>query len=683
MGIFQTDPAYGKNIYRLNAMVELYLPVIPNTSIIPEKGTPSIAAIDNKLYYFNGTSWIEIASNDIISVSEITDMISYNGPAKIILVEDDLRGGIFILSNTGVPDNGIVFPAVSGVWNRFLAKSNEVIADWWDDTFTSCIVSAVNYISSSGGIIKLSNKRYRYTGYDISNAMPYDNISIIGEKMPYYNENCTGLQGGTIIDGTFAVHGNNFSMQNVGIDMGLNVATAYSIEGDGFCFSVPSTSTYAPFTGLYINNLVTLCKSPTSLFHSALFEGIEGASINNVTTCMGVHGIVIKGIDIQAINLRSYNHQDNGLILKSDLYAHYNKVQIDSFIYDDRPPLTTPYEIVVGTRGINLVAGNIMGSTSIDKAITFNCIYGLNCSTTTDDSIGNFYIGEFLSDFTNYGIVLDIPTFKRIHINLANITNSQNGIYMNSTESMFPVSIESLFISNDTTPGITAISLNGGVQLKTNNLSIENYTTEFISSGVAQFNFQNINSIGTKTGQDFNVYTNNTKRAIFHSNGDLEILNTANPTLLLNESGSATKVSLYVNNGDVMCDEAGVAQRFIIKKTTGYMGISNNSPLSTLSVGGSFACKTRTTSSSGAILDTDFTLLVNNITNINLTLPAASSCIGRIYIIKKISENSNTVTIGTSGGLIDGESTQILSTGYAFIIVISDGSNYYLTSSPL
>lgn len=79
MGIFQTDPAYGKNLYRLNAMVELYVPVIPNTSVIPEKGTPSIAAIDGVLYFFNGTSWEEVGSD---SIDAILNQMATNQPAN-------------------------------------------------------------------------------------------------------------------------------------------------------------------------------------------------------------------------------------------------------------------------------------------------------------------------------------------------------------------------------------------------------------------------------------------------------------------------------------------------------------------------------------------------------------------------------------------------------------------------
>lgn len=72
---FFTNPLYGTNFYRVNAMVELYVPVIANTSVIPEKGTPSIAAIDGVLYFFDGTSWIPIGSGSgtIPTLQQVTD----------------------------------------------------------------------------------------------------------------------------------------------------------------------------------------------------------------------------------------------------------------------------------------------------------------------------------------------------------------------------------------------------------------------------------------------------------------------------------------------------------------------------------------------------------------------------------------------------------------------------------
>jgi hypothetical protein len=88
-----------------------------------------------------------------------------------------------------------------------------------------------------------------------------------------------------------------------------------------------------------------------------------------------------------------------------------------------------------------------------------------------------------------------------------------------------------------------------------------------------------------------------------------------------------------------------------------------------------------TTITNSTILDnTYFTVLGNNSSNITVTLPTASSCTGRIYHIKKISNNANTITVNAATGInIDGsasititsfnESKTIQSSGTAWFIL--------------
>lgn len=56
------------------------------------------------------------------------------------------------------------------------------------------------------------------------------------------------------------------------------------------------------------------------------------------------------------------------------------------------------------------------------------------------------------------------------------------------------------------------------------------------------------------------------------------------------------------------------------------------------------------------------------------TLPVASTCLGRVYKIKKIDSSANAVTVTASGGdLIDGAATKALSTQWKYIEIQSDG----------
>ena len=64
--------------------------------------------------------------------------------------------------------------------------------------------------------------------------------------------------------------------------------------------------------------------------------------------------------------------------------------------------------------------------------------------------------------------------------------------------------------------------------------------------------------------------------------------------------------------------------------------------------------------------------------SITLTLPSAGSVEGKMLKIKRSEGSANTVTIDTSAGTIDGESSIILESAFAGVSIISDGTDYYV-----
>ncbi len=72
------------------------------------------------------------------------------------------------------------------------------------------------------------------------------------------------------------------------------------------------------------------------------------------------------------------------------------------------------------------------------------------------------------------------------------------------------------------------------------------------------------------------------------------------------------------------------------------------------------------------------TVLCNNASNISVSLPSASTIVGKRYTIKKAASNNATVTIAAaSGETIDGASTLLLYVKNDYVGIISDGSNWY------
>lgn len=64
----------------------------------------------------------------------------------------------------------------------------------------------------------------------------------------------------------------------------------------------------------------------------------------------------------------------------------------------------------------------------------------------------------------------------------------------------------------------------------------------------------------------------------------------------------------------------------------------------------------------------------------SITLPSASEMAGKRITIKKSSGDSNTITVSGGGANIDGSGSQALTDPYAFMTVVSDGTDYYRTA---
>lgn len=116
---------------------------------------------------------------------------------------------------------------------------------------------------------------------------------------------------------------------------------------------------------------------------------------------------------------------------------------------------------------------------------------------------------------------------------------------------------------------------------------------------------------------------------------------------------------------------------FFWDNTNKRLGLKTNAPTSTLDNDGSFSLPIRGVSASTTLTENDYTVVKNTGANITVTLPAASSCKGRIYVVKKAA--NGTLTIDTNGGQIDGNaSVSLISSARNSYTIQSDGSNWWI-----
>jgi hypothetical protein len=113
------------------------------------------------------------------------------------------------------------------------------------------------------------------------------------------------------------------------------------------------------------------------------------------------------------------------------------------------------------------------------------------------------------------------------------------------------------------------------------------------------------------------------------------------------------------------------------------VGIGTTSPNSTLHIAGSVTTAIVAKTANYTATVSDYTILCDTTGGgFTITLPAANTCTGRIYVIKKVIGNSgvNNVTIDGNGAeTIDGAATITLQCKSS-VMIQSDGANWYILS---
>lgn len=125
---------------------------------------------------------------------------------------------------------------------------------------------------------------------------------------------------------------------------------------------------------------------------------------------------------------------------------------------------------------------------------------------------------------------------------------------------------------------------------------------------------------------------------------------------------------------------AGPTYTEFMRMQSGKVGINvaGATPNSTLQVTGSLALSVRTITTNGQDLtlgDNDYTVIKTSTGTSDITLPAASSCPGRIYVLKRVA-GAGTMNVASNGGTVE---LNTLASGRA-VTFQSNGTNWYAIS---
>jgi hypothetical protein len=187
------------------------------------------------------------------------------------------------------------------------------------------------------------------------------NIWICGSGMPAYNDvttvsgvlntsttSITNMVGGTRIHGMFLIpfNRNNVHITDLGIDNGkawcdannggtplegLLFAQKFGAGGNSADGNHMLQTSTTPRTGIVVRNVSVLCYSPTASVHCMLFENAVNPYVQNVRTCYGFAGLVIKTIGGIYKGISARGHSDAGIYIKANDYSYCYNVTVDGF----------------------------------------------------------------------------------------------------------------------------------------------------------------------------------------------------------------------------------------------------------------------------------------------------------------------------------------------------------------
>lgn len=167
---------------------------------------------------------------------------------------------------------------------------------------TTAITNAIVYCSSNNIPLRVPSKPYVYTGGTVT-----QNITIIGDKVPFYNASTNTMTSGSRIIGGMRFSGNQVVIEN----MGFKRPTGS--PGDALVLSTDN----AAGASARVRNVVAAGLAATDAFHACLVEGYDAAHISDVTGAYNLFGVAIKSRNVVAKGLITYSC-DTGLIIKSD-----------------------------------------------------------------------------------------------------------------------------------------------------------------------------------------------------------------------------------------------------------------------------------------------------------------------------------------------------------------------------
>lgn len=221
----------------------------------------------------------------------------------------------------------------------------------------STINAALDALPATGGKVQIGLGGYLAP----DTAKIKSNIWFCGSGMAVYNDTTTvtgilntsstaitHMIGGTRIHGMFLIpfNRNNVHVSDLSVDNGkawcdannggtplegLLFAQKFGAGGNSADGNHMLQTSTTPREGIEIRNVSVLCYSPTASVHCILLENARNPYVQNVKTCYGFAGLVIKTIGGIYKGISARGHNDAGIYIKANDYSYCYNVTVDGF----------------------------------------------------------------------------------------------------------------------------------------------------------------------------------------------------------------------------------------------------------------------------------------------------------------------------------------------------------------
>ena len=364
--------------------------------------------------------------------------------------------------------------------------------------------------------------------------------------------------------------------------------------------------------------------------------------------------------------------------------------------------LTTGNILSIGSTS---AAGLLNGSTALLELIRSGAnaslnhtAYGIKASVTNTGINGTNIAAQFSASGANNNYAIIVPSGGgNVGINTSSPGSALDvkGTFRLSGSTSGYVGFTPPAVAGATTYTLPSADGASGQQLSTNGAGVLSWSNSTGTTTVSNTSSTNTltTTVNGVAGTGVNIINSNAT-SLSGSNLTTTVNGVASTALDLTPAFTATVWKLTGNSGtttatnfigttdaiDFVAKTNNIERMRILgiangNSQAGWIGIATNVPASTLDVNGSVSYDITTTTTNLTLGPTHHTVIITGLSPV-ITLPAASSCSGRVYII--VNETGTTTVLGGGGlyiGFNAGFSSQVLSN--SSMTLQSNGTNWY------